>query len=200
MTDGELARLVGGPVSRDRGERYEPWPHEADPEPVYRAAWTILLPRPRGVDRGCIRRAPPWWRRLARQVVPRRSPRDCCYYHGINWRQVSASAIRIMRQARRDGLHGEALSAQADELAAAQGLPSEEELALAELLCDHSAIQPGPRVSSGRRYYGNGRHRTTAMLDAGVRRTVVIQWRYPDRHQSARPPVLPRRDDLPPSL
>ena len=99
MADGELARLVGGPVSRDRGERYEPWPNQADPEPVYRVAWTILLPRPRGVDRGCIRRAPPWWRCLAQQIIPRRAARGCCYYHGINWRQVSAAAIRVMRQA-----------------------------------------------------------------------------------------------------
>ena len=189
MADGELARLVGGPVSRDRGVRYEPWPNQADPEPVYRVAWTILLPRPRGADRGCIRRAPPWWRCLARQVVPRRAAEGCCYYHGINWRQVSAAAIRVMRQARRDGLHGEALSAQADELAATQGLPPEEEGALAELLSDHSAIQPGPRISLGRRYYGNGRHRTTAMLDAGVRRTVVIRWRYPARRQPAPRPL-----------
>ena len=189
MADGELARLVGGPVSRDRGERYEPWPNQADPEPVYRVAWTILLPRPHGVDRGCIRHAPPWWRCLARQVIPRRAARGCCYYHGINWRQVSAAAIRVMRQARRDGLHGEALSAQADELAAAQGLPPEEEEALVELLSDHSGIQPGPRISLGRRYYGNGRHRTTAMLDAGVRRTVVIRWRYPAPRHLGRPPV-----------
>jgi hypothetical protein len=181
MSDTDLAQLVSAPVSRDRGEGYQPWPGEPDPVPTYQVAWTILLPRPRRVNRGCITGAPPWWRCLARQVIPRRTARDCCYYHGIDWRRVSAAAIRVTRQARREGLAGQALSGQADELAEAQGLPPEEEEALADLLSDHSGIQPGRRVSLGRRYYTNGRHRTTAMLDSGVRRTVVIRWRYPGR-------------------
>jgi len=29
------------------------------------------------------------------------------------------------------------------------------------------------------RPYGNGRHRVTVMLGVGVRRTVIIRWRYP---------------------
>jgi hypothetical protein len=158
---------------------YEPWPSEPDPEPVHQVAWTILLPGPRGRNRGCINGAPLWWRCLAWQAIPRRPVRDCCCYHSIDWRRVSAAAIRITRQARREGLSGQALSGRAAGLAEARGLPPEEEMALAELLSDHSAIQPGPRMSLGRRYYGNGRHRTTAMLEAGVRRTVVIRWRYP---------------------
>ena len=63
-------------------------------------------------------------------------------------------------------------------LAVTQGLPAQEEEALADLLADHSAIQPGPRLRL-RAGYTNGRHRTTAMLDSGVRRTVIIGWRYP---------------------
>lgn len=105
--------------------------------------------------------------------------RDCCYYHSVDWRAVSAAAIRIVRRARREGLAGEAIGERADELAEPQGLTGEEELALAELLTDHSGIQPGRRALLGRRYYTNGRHRTSAMLDSGVRRTVVIRWRYP---------------------
>ena len=76
--------------------------------------------RPKRMDHGYSTTAPPWWRCLARQVIPRRRTRDCCYYHRVNWRQVSAAAIRVTRQARR-----------------------------------------------------------TAMLDAGVRRTVIVRWRYP---------------------
>jgi len=81
MTDADVAALVGAPVDRDRGGGYQPWPVEPDPEPVWRVAWTIPLPRPEGMDRGCIRAAPPWWRCLARQLIPRSATRDCCYYH-----------------------------------------------------------------------------------------------------------------------
>jgi hypothetical protein len=172
MTDEDLARLVGVPVTRDRGEGYRPWPQGPDPEPTYRVAWTLFLPRPRGMDRGCIRAVPSWWRCLARQAFPCRMARDCCYYHSIDWRRVSAAAIRITRQARREGLSGRALSGRADELAGSEGLAGEEQLALAELLSEHSAIVPG-------RPYGNGRHRVTVMLGVGVRRTVIIRWRYP---------------------
>jgi hypothetical protein len=178
MTDADVTALAGVPVSRDRGEGYQPWPREPDPEPAWHVAWTILLPRPRGMDRGCITAAPPWWRCLARQVIPRRAVRDCCYYHSVSWRRVSAAAIRVTRQARREGLAGEAFGDRLAILAQAQGLPAAEEEALADLLADHSAIQPGPRFRL-RRGYTNGRHRTTAMLDSGVRRTVVIRWRYP---------------------
>ena len=111
-------------------------------------------------------------------MIPRRTVRDCCYCHSINWRQVSAAAIRITRQARRESLAGEAFGDRVAVLAEAQGLPAEEEEALADLLADHSAIQPGRRFRL-RGGYTNGRHRTTAMLDSGVRRTVVIRWRYP---------------------
>lgn len=177
ITDADVTALTGAPVSRDRGDGYRPWPREPDPEPVWQVAWTILLPRPEGMNRGCITAAPPLWRCLARQVIPRRGVRDCCYYHRVNWRQVSAAAIRVTRQARREGLAGEALGDRAAVLAAAQGLPAEEEEALADLLADHSAIQPGPRFRL-RPGYTNGRHRTTAMLDSGVRRTIIVRWRY----------------------
>jgi hypothetical protein len=178
MTDADVAALAGASVDRDRGDGYQPWPVEPDPEPVWRVAWTILLPRPEGMDRGCITAAAPWWRRLARQVIPLRTTRDCCYYHRVNWRQVSAVAIRVTRQTRREGLVGEAFGDRVAVLAAAQGLPAREEEALADLLADHSALQPGPRLRL-RAGYTNGRHRTTAMLDVGVRRTIIVRWRYP---------------------
>jgi hypothetical protein len=178
MTDADVAALTGAPVDRDRGDGYQPWPAEPDPEPVWRVAWTILLPRPEGMDRGCITAAPPWWRCLARQVIPRRRARDCCYYHRVNWRQVSAAAVRLTRQARREGLAGEAFGDRVAALAAAQGLPALEEEALDDLLSEFRAVQPGPRFRF-RPGYTNGRHRTTAMLDAGVRRTVIVRWRYP---------------------
>ena len=170
VTDADVAALAGVPVSRDRGEGYQPWPRP--PEPDWRVAWTVLLPRPQGVNRGCFTTAPPWWRRLARQVIPRRAPRDCCYYHSVDWHQVSAAAIRVTRQARREGLAGRALGHRAAELAEDQDLPPQDKEALVALFTGSTTIRP-TRLLSRRPGYGNGRHRITAMLDSGVRRTVV---------------------------
>jgi hypothetical protein len=149
-------------VSRDRG----------DDQPDWRVAWTILLPRPQGMNRGCFTKAPSWWRRLARQVTPRRATRDCCYYHSIDWHQVSAAAIRVTRQARREGMDGLALGHRAAELAEAQDLPPQEKEALVELFTGSTTIRP-TRLLRRRPDYGNGRHRITAMFDSGVRRIVV---------------------------
>lgn len=182
VSDTAVAGLVGSPVDRDRGQREElPRPQVPEPYPVYQVAWVGLLPRPEGMDRGCITSTAPAWQRLSRQIVPRRRVRDCCYYHGIDWHQVSAAAIRIMRQTRREGQVGEVFTSRLLELACAETLPSGEKQALCELLGDGAGIQID-RYDDGRRHYINGRHRVTAMLDAGVRRTVVIgtRWEIPD--------------------
>lgn len=112
--------------------------------------------------------------RLARQVIPRRAPRDSCYFHSVDWHQVSAAAIGVIRQARREDTAGRALSSRVAELAAAQNLPAQEQEALAE----RTAIQL-TRLLRRRPCYGNGRHRVTAMFDSGLRRTAVLRWRYP---------------------
>lgn len=141
-------------------------------EPGWQVAWTILLPRPRGMNRGCFKTAPSWWMRLSRQVIPRRTPRDCCYYHRIDWHQVSAAAIRVTRQARREGMAGQAPGRRAAELGEAQDMLPQEKEALSTLLSRHTAIQP-TRLLRRRPGYHNGRHRITAMFDSGVRRTIV---------------------------
>ncbi|MGH3265844.1 MAG: hypothetical protein ACRDNS_28055, partial [Trebonia sp.] len=105
-------------------------------------------------------------------------PRDCCYYHRVDWHQVSAAATGVIRQARREGTADRALSSRVAELAAAQNLPAQEKEALAELLAERTAIQP-TQLLRRRPRYGNGRHRVTAMFDSGVRRTAVLRWRYP---------------------
>ena len=135
-------------------------------------AWTILLPRPRGMNRGCIKTAPPWWMRLVRQVIPRRATRDCCYYHRVDWHQVNAAAIRATRQARREGLAGQPLGRRAVEVAQDQDLPPLEKAALGKLLADYTAIQP-TRLLRRHPGYTNGRHRIAAMFNSGVRRTIV---------------------------
>ena len=45
----------------------------------------------------CMRRGMPPWERLGRQVI-RMQRRDCCYYHGVDWRRVAAEAVRIARE------------------------------------------------------------------------------------------------------
>lgn len=179
MTDADLELLVGAPVDRDRGSGYSPWPQQPEEQPSWHVVWTAWLPRPEGVDRGCMTGRVPWWRLLARQVIPRRQPRDCCYYHHVDWHQVCAAAIRITRQAGSGGLSGEAFADRVSELALAEDLPYEEKRALSELIADGTGIQVS-RDDDGRRFYINGRHRTTAMLEAGVRRTVIIRWNMPD--------------------
>jgi hypothetical protein len=87
---------------------------------------------------------------------------------------VSAAAIRVARQARREGLAGQALSGRAAELAEAQDLPPQEKEALDDLLSVYRAIRP-TRLLRRRPGYSNGRHRITAMFDSGVRRTVVLR-------------------------
>ena len=41
----------------------------------------------------CMRRPIPLWERLGHQVI-RGRPRDCCYYHSLDWRRVAAEARR----------------------------------------------------------------------------------------------------------
>jgi hypothetical protein len=86
------------------------------------------------VNRGCIKGAPPWWWSFARQLIPRRRPRDCCYYHRIDWHQVSAATIRIARQAHSEGLTGQRAADRAAVLALSSDLPTQERRALAELV------------------------------------------------------------------
>lgn len=59
VTDADVAALTGVTVSRDRGEGYRPWPRRPSAEPDWLVAWTLLLPRPQGMNRGCFTTAPP---------------------------------------------------------------------------------------------------------------------------------------------
>ena len=84
-----------------------------------------------------------------------------------------------MRHTRRAGPAGEAFTDRLRELVHAETLPFEEKQALKELLDDGTGIQID-RDDDGNRHYINGRHRVSAMLDVGVRRTVTIRWERPD--------------------
>jgi hypothetical protein len=51
------------------------------------------------------------------------------------------------------------------------------------LLCDPIQYTS---YEDGHRFYVNGRHRSQAMLDAGVRRTLVVHWDWPAAAGDAR--------------
>lgn len=121
------------------------------PEPVekmyYAIVWVVRLPRPQLLDEPeCMLAGRPWWRRLGRQLVPRRASLD----YGI------AS----------DDFHDHVW-----ELAAVEDMTDWEREALWSLLFDHIEVD---RCAGD---YVNGPHRSQAMLDAGVRRTIVLTWR-----------------------
>jgi hypothetical protein len=68
----------------------------------------------------------------------------------------------------------------------AKNLLHPEEEALWELLGAETGIQLSGDGRGRRQSYMNGRHKATAMLEAGVRRTVVIHWEMPQARSTAR--------------
>jgi hypothetical protein len=180
MSDVDIEQLAGGPVERDRGEGYQPRPGPPEEQPACRVARVALLPAPQGMNRGCIHATPPWWQRAVRQLIPQRRSRDCCYYHSTGRHRVSAAAIRIVQQARAEGLAGEAFTDRLAELIGdAKNLLHPEQEALRELPGAETGIQLSRGGRGRRQSYLNGRHKVTAMLEAGVRRTVVIHGEMP---------------------
>jgi hypothetical protein len=127
-----------------------------------------------------------WPARLLRQLVRRTGTRECCEYHSVNWHRVSRAAIRIARRAARRGARGDELAGQARALAeSAKDLTRQERAAAATLLCPAEGIQLY-RSGGWRMAYVNGQHRSQALLDAGVRRTVIVNWQQPPAKNHAR--------------
>jgi hypothetical protein len=135
----------------------------------------------------CMRRGMPLWERLGRQAV-RMRPRDCCYYHSVDWRRVAAEATRIAHEVplaaqspRREDDSEEAYERawqpqwDAEDHAAACGLPEREREAVQELLSPDTAIWLAHEAGSSSLGYQNGRHRAHALMSAGVRWVPVIR-------------------------
>lgn len=148
----------------------------SDPQVVFQVCavaslpLAVLLPR-RGEDEGlpdaCVRTIPIWRRRF-RQQVPRRGSRDCCWFHGGDWHVVSGLAVRLLSEVVNNG------EAEQDEIevtgqmldgARAEDLTAWEREAFESLLYFPISVEDGE--------YINGRHRSSAMMAAGVRATVV---------------------------
>lgn len=171
LSPADVDALVGQQVDLERGSGFSPPQMEPDPEPTYETRLVVLLPRPRPFrEADCMAASVPWWRRLGRQLAPRRDRRYCCWYHGGDWQSVTRLAIRLAEQAKTAGLTFDATASYILDHPDAQRLPQWEREALYSLLTDTiRPYAPWPR----REGYNNGQHRAQAMLDAGVRRVLI---------------------------
>ena len=155
-----------------------------EPEPRYKLRWILTLPRiDPPIARDCMALPPSWPKRLARQIVPRTRIRDCCWHHRIDWRPAAAAAVRIARQITREHITDEEeMYDRATTLIRALGLPEHQQDAVETLLNPHDGITLDHKgYDRWRLSYMNGRKRTHAMLEAGVRRTIVVGWLEPRR-------------------
>lgn len=184
LSDGELQELVGGPVDPTRGSGFVAPEPPDEPQMRYAVATVLGLPRPDlDGEPSCMPVGTPWWRRLARQVVARRAGRGCCSYHAADWAAASRAAISALSQADAGPIDRDADADVEDErmdaalkALRAQRLDEKTLKAAESLFLD--PIQP--ECEDGAVWYINGRHRAQAMLDGGVRRTVVGRWTDPD--------------------
>jgi hypothetical protein len=176
ITSAQLAELVGGPVPEDRGEGYVP--HELPPEPetrfevmeVSRLGTPHPFRTPECMPQGASRPAR-WWRRL----MPVRGGRGCCWYHRGDWHAVNELALAILAAGVEAGIKAEDMAEFADGRAVEAGASSWQRQALDSLFGLGAAIMP-----DGEGGYVNGQHRARAMMDAGVRRTVVVRDVWPE--------------------
>ncbi|MEV8553803.1 hypothetical protein AB0L04_28805 [Streptomyces glaucescens] len=119
----------------------------------------------------CMPAGVPWWGRWIRQVLPRRGEaRTCCWYHSGDWHRVNAMVLEVLKQAPTQSLDPDDVEKLATTHAVETGATCWETEGLATVFNTANAIQP----STGTGYI-NGQHRAQAMLEAGVRRTVVLR-------------------------
>ncbi len=184
LTTDLLDRLLGATVDPDRGYGYIPSAPVYEGRMVLAETATALLPSPdlEGTT-ACMPGVLNWWRRFGNRLSPQHDSWNCCWYHGGDWHAASAAAAQALAAAGPAPDAYPAAGADVEEsdprtdpaldlLDAAQLAPWTRDAAQT-LLRDPIQVE---RDDDGRRYYVNGRHRARAMLDAGVRRTVVGRW------------------------
>ncbi len=182
LTTEALTSLVGVPVDADRGDGYIARVEEPEPRMIYAVTRVAALPRPQPFRAtSCMPAGTSAWRRWARQLIPRHGGRDCCWYHQGDWHRVSAAAVRLVTQAQQDGLDVKDIDVHVYGQAMHEGMSGWELEALGTLasLGDGIALEEN---DDGDEVYINGQHRAQAMLDAGVRDTVVLRWEQPANH------------------
>jgi hypothetical protein len=120
--------------------------------------------------------------RLGRRVVPMKQS-DCCSFHRLNWRKVSAAAVNILSEAYQipnwtqdavDDFTYERLR----ELFPGPGQRHDTRDAVESLLSTGVGIAPSYANGGDADRYVNGRHRVQVMLDQGVRRTVIARTEF----------------------
>ncbi|MFH8873616.1 hypothetical protein [Streptomyces griseus] len=174
ITHEELQALVGTEVAAGRGDGYVPCPVAPEPRLVFEEFAVARLSRPEPFrEPGCMPAGVRWWRRWTRQVLPDRRARTCCWYHGGDWHKVSAMALDVLRRARTQRVEADDMERFAVAHAATAGATGWDTRALATLFSIADAIQPDSETG-----YINGQHRSQALLEAGVRRTVVLRHVY----------------------
>ena len=159
-------------------------PVEVYEEKRHRLQWLVTMPPiDPPIDRSCMAAPMTMPTRLARQVTGRTVIRDCCRYHRMDWRKVSAIAVTLARRLRREHIRdrgGEMLDRAIELIHSLSELSKNEQLAVLSLLDLGDGIMVG-RLREDPRHpkqwtYMNGRHRTYAMFEAGVRRTVIVRY------------------------
>ncbi|GAA3840701.1 hypothetical protein GCM10022226_74000 [Sphaerisporangium flaviroseum] len=179
ITELQVAELVGAPVDPGRGEGYRPRPPKPKPQKFYRVRWVAAFPGPKPYRAECMPDLT-GWQRLARQLRPRPPARQCCWYHGGDWRRVCSTAIRLVRRAERAGVPYEDIRQAVLDDARTEGMSEWELDALNTLLADPIVLgHTGRWPAFAHASYANGQHRSQAMLEAGVRRTITLDWRSP---------------------
>ncbi|MGW6796795.1 hypothetical protein [Streptomyces chartreusis] len=175
----QLEHLVGGPVAEDRGAGYVPPEPEPEPELRFEAIALWRLARPHPFREKCMSGGTPWWRPWAKRVFPEHGERSCCWYHSGDWHRVNRMALDALSRAQQEGVTAEDMANYASEYAVAVGASQWEKEVLRTLYSIADAIQPSGDgyISNG---FINGQHRVQAMVDAGVRRTVVLRHLWPD--------------------
>ncbi len=108
--------------------------------------------------------------RIARQLAPNAAERNCCEYHGQDWSFASETAIRLLAIAQGERLDGEEASDRVSKLAETERLSESD---IAAIHCLVSTADPLMLDDEG--YIYGGRHRIQAMIDQGVKRTILVR-------------------------
>lgn len=139
------------------------WHHDITP--------VVKLPLPHELEDPCMagRKMRRFHRRF-RQLRPNPVLRDCCTYHGQDWNTASETAIRLLAIAHSERLTGEEAAGRVAELAEAEGL-SEQDTEAVECLVSPT----DPLMLDDEGYINEGRHRIQAMIDQGVKRTILLR-------------------------
>jgi hypothetical protein len=169
ISAAQLGELVGGPVEEGRGSGYVAPEPEPGPEVRFEVMAVSRLAKPLPFRTDCMSAGLPWWRRWLRQAVPVHGTRDCCWYHGGDWHEVSRMALVVLAEAEAQGVEPGDMYLFADEYAMAADASRWQRQALDSLFSLANAIQP---YRSGG--YINGQHRSRVLIESGVRRTVAL--------------------------